>query len=98
MNPHLASWSCLVDCLCKYCGAKAVSLAEWLQVFGSSNAMDEGEAEAKPAFKMLAFFETLPQTPVHYSTERAVKASEVMAVLGPVNQTWIELWLKQWDI
>ena len=98
VNPHLAPWSSLVNSLYKYCGAKAIPLAEWLQVLGNCNAMDINEVEAKPALKMLAFFKTMPQAPVRFATDRAVEASEVMAALEPVNQMWIGSWLRQWDI
>ncbi|KAI9794020.1 MAG: putative NRPS-like protein biosynthetic cluster [Peltula sp. TS41687] len=105
VNPHPTQWSILIPTIQEaYSGStlKPVPLGEWVDALKSVDATSDTELAARPALKILDFFESmLSQERDHwakteYETQQTVQASKTLAQLGPVNEKWMLVWLSQW--
>lgn len=99
VNPHPVNWPSLKDFVKASCppGTQEVSLEDWV---ARLRALPESkdEADAKPALKIIPFFEEMAKkdTSSPFEVNRSVRASATMASLEPVNEQWLNVWLKQW--
>ena len=111
VNPKQASWSDLVPALWYHVpsGTKLVPFIEWVDILkksaeeaGGFQGVDEG---VNPAAKLIDFFDNLQDRAIRFphakvaelETKNTEKVSPTLAGLQPVNTTWIDLWLRQWD-
>lgn len=109
VNPHDAEWSDLLPVVQEYFDGKlqVVSLAEWVQALEQSTADDDNTKEtggggSNPAVKLLGWLSDLVRQRaegrgnVRLDTKETRKWSKGMRELEPVNEKWMELWLRQW--
>ena len=71
----------------------------WLEAV-QAQAESEGNIANLPAIRILDFFEDLSQqmskSDQALDTSEAMKESETMARLTPVNDQWVRIWMRQW--
>ena len=71
----------------------------WLEAV-QARAESEGNITNLPVIKVLDFFENLSQqvskSDQALDTSEAMKESETMARLTPVNDQWVRIWMRQW--
>lgn len=103
VNPHSTQWSSLIPTIQEAYGPtlKPVPLNKWVDALKAVDATSEMELAAKPALKILDFFETLVSQRdgwgnTEYETQQTVQGSKTMAELEPVNEKWMHVWLSQW--
>lgn len=83
-------------------------MQEWLcrvEKQGAGFAVRGGEFNTdNPAIRLIDIYEGLVGTDVHsglggdLETRRAIKASQVFRKLGPVNLTWMNVWMETWGL
>lgn len=100
-NAKHTEWSTILRAIAKGLGEdiKAVPLADWVKALHESEAKNE-DADKNPAVKLLDFFDDLARSgdsEVALQTKNALEVSETLAELGPVQGSWVENWLKQWN-
>lgn len=100
-NSKHTDWSTLLPAIAKGLGAgiKVVPLADWVKALHESEDKTE-DADKNPAVKLLDFFNDLARSgasEVALQTKNALEASKTLAELGPVQESWVENWLKQWN-
>ena len=104
-NPEPGPWAELVKVMKRTWGpeTREVTLKEWVDILERS-PKERNDYEDKPALKLLPFFKSLLEgtsaglgTQVVWETTHGQAGSRVMAALEPVNQEWMEKWLKQWQ-
>ena len=107
VNPRSVSWSTLLPAIQRQLGKdiRTVSLADWVKAMKATG--DTGLDIAKiPAFKLLSFFSDLSEKSIHLPKARVatldvrctLKRSKTLSTLGPIENEWIDLWIKQWEI
>lgn len=106
VNPHDASWPNLVGCIQEKFGSnlQIVPLATWIEALDRSSM--EGDSnrsvDRNPALRLLQWFKGLAheqrsiRVASRLSTHMATKLSQGMRDLRPVNEGWMDLWLRQW--
>ena len=71
----------------------------WLEAV-QARAESEGNIANLPAIRILDFFENLSQqvskSDQALDTSEAMKESDTMARLFPVNDQWVRIWMRQW--
>ncbi|KAI9750497.1 MAG: Transmembrane osmosensor [Chaenotheca gracillima] len=106
VNPEESEWADLVSTVHDYLGksVKVVTWGEWVDALSKSqHNQSAANLKQNPGLKLLKFFETLQKeaelgqsSPV-LKTERAQTKSGNLAALKPVDEQWMEMWLKQWN-
>lgn len=104
VNPHQTTWSELVPAVVRSLDAsgeklKTVSIEEWVDALRESASKME-DLSVNPAAKLLYFFEGLARSSHALGcldVRRAAAASPALAGVGPVQDKWMQVWLKQWD-
>jgi thioester reductase-like protein len=100
-NPHKIAWSQCVAFLETRLGIPSVPFAKWLELLGSSHQDDLAK---NPAPKLLGFFNSLAESGGKggarpgLDLSRSRQASPTLDSIGPVNNGWLELWLRQWGL
>lgn len=105
-SPYRMSWARLVKVLQKRLGpnAKVVTFDEWLQVLHVCRSNNMQEIAAKPALKIIPFFERLAakarkvEVPLPLETAHAAEASTTMARLTPLEDDQLERWINHCNI
>ncbi|RYP70479.1 hypothetical protein DL771_005416 [Monosporascus sp. 5C6A] len=105
VNPEDVDWRTLVPTVLRHLGAstRIVSWDDWVRALRQSQH-DASLADLKqnPGLKLLDFFESLRVAGDEASrglvldVELSTDKSRTLATLGPVNEEWMGLWLKQW--
>lgn len=99
VNPHPVPWASLTPAVKAHCDPQVrdVELEDWIKDLRSLPKNKE-EAMAKPALKMLEFFEGMARGQEHgrFETKRSENASRTMGSLEPVNNELMQMWLNQW--
>ncbi|EER29953.1 putative NRPS-like protein biosynthetic cluster [Coccidioides posadasii str. Silveira] len=106
VNPNSVDWSSLVPVVARYLGGsvKIVSWAEWVDHLRNSQREATGTLSLKqnPGLKLLDSFEALAEAAVEgkdcprLETKETLAKSPKMAMLKPVSEEWMDLWLEQW--
>ncbi|KAK5147071.1 hypothetical protein LTR04_000921 [Oleoguttula sp. CCFEE 6159] len=102
VNPHPTTWEPLVAPVMKRAGphSRLVPTQQWVDALRQSDASDVEETKAKPALKILDFFDGIAKADekaaLRYRTENGVAASRRMKDLSAVRPEWMERWLDQW--
>ena len=104
VNPNVTTWSSLapgiLNSYSKGSNVKPVSFEEWIQKLEKS--IDEGlDVDHNPAIQLLEFYQKIAkagQGPRMLSSQKAEKASAMLQTLGPVNNDWESIWMRQWGI
>ena len=80
---------------------QVIPLPGWLEAL-QARAECGDEIAKLPAIRILDFFQRLsqPTSKSDYAldTSEAMKYSETMARLAPVNDQWIRIWMRQWGV
>jgi len=106
VNPNRVHWSAFVDAVQKHYSPwsiKAVPLAEWIRVLKKVDSTNPAELVAKPAVKILDFYEDNASAAgttilgAHVETQNSVAGSETMAGLDAVRSDWMDIWLSTWN-
>ena len=104
LNPTPVPWSSLLGAILQHLGPdspRVVSLSQWIEEVERVDSSDSTQLAKYPAVKILDYFRDLGRTKwqeeplLSYSTKNAVEASNAMRELKPVNEEWIEIWLKR---
>ncbi|TKA66330.1 hypothetical protein B0A49_08047 [Cryomyces minteri] len=102
VNPHPTTWEPLVGPVMKRAGphSRLVPTQQWVDALRQSDASDPEETKAKPALKILDFFDGIAKADdkaaLRYRTENGAAASRRMKDLSAVRPEWMERWLDQW--
>ena len=98
VHPQPLPWNALIETLVDRFGMKLklVSLKEWVGVLHASTNSNIKDVAAKPAVRLLSFFEALGDgRELYYHSDNCIKASETFRLMQPVNKQWIEASLRQ---
>ena len=101
VNPNPTRWQEIIPTLRKTYAdpLELIPFRDWLIALQVQAENDVMAAKA-PATRLLRFFEQLEQSTIVsrgvLSTTKAVKASPTMAALGPVEDAWVRMWMRQW--
>ncbi|RYO92480.1 hypothetical protein DL766_000178 [Monosporascus sp. MC13-8B] len=106
-NPHPVSWETLLPAV-RSClgGVRIVPFTEWLHLLLKTSAPVRREYRNTdvPALKLLDFFRELEDghqrgaRQTLLQTERTRKLSPCLAKLGPVDESMMVKWLRQWGL
>ncbi|GLA21562.1 putative NRPS-like protein biosynthetic cluster [Aspergillus niger] len=102
VNPSAATWSSLIPAVQRHFTVTPVELATWVHDLEAIKDPSETEFAAKPALKLLEFFQGLARDdgglswPLELSKTK--EASATMRTLGPIDQPMLENWLRQWGL
>ncbi|KAI0423280.1 hypothetical protein F5X98DRAFT_369287 [Xylaria grammica] len=100
VNPHHTTWRELLPTITRHLSqgkaVEVVSLKTWVDALKGSAARAESIA-ANPAMKLIDFFESLVggSTTV-FKTERTLDASPTLSTIGPIQDSWMDIWMRQW--
>ncbi|KAL8885719.1 MAG: hypothetical protein Q9215_006473 [Flavoplaca cf. flavocitrina] len=105
VNPNASSWSTLApDILRSYPKRhemRAVQYDEWVEAL-SNSAEESVDPARNPALKLLDFYrkatERSTKGPRMLPSHKAEAASRTLRSVGPVQQDWVMVWMKQWAI
>ncbi|KAI0842998.1 hypothetical protein F5Y06DRAFT_78562 [Hypoxylon sp. FL0890] len=98
VNPHRTSWAKLVPTVTQYLGLETVPLEAWIGALRESASKTE-DLTVNPAVKILDFFEGLVRRsadPFLLNTSHSLGASKTLANLEPIQEGWMENWMRQW--
>ncbi|KAI1123749.1 hypothetical protein F5Y10DRAFT_45890 [Nemania abortiva] len=100
VNPHHAAWAELVPTVTRHLSrektVEVVPLETWLEALRASESKVEDIA-ANPAIKLLDFYESLTEAGgTMLNTERTLGASPTLSAVGPVQEQWMDNWMRQW--
>ncbi|KAI1396390.1 hypothetical protein F4819DRAFT_475493 [Hypoxylon fuscum] len=102
VNPQQTSWAKLVRIVAQYLSREKaigmVSLEAWVEELRKSASRID-DVTQNPAIKILGFFEGLAfkgADPILLSTDDTLGMSKTLASLGPVQDAWMENWMRQW--
>jgi hypothetical protein len=96
----VTSWASLLPAVRKHYSVETVDLASWVHELEQTRDLSEEEVVARPALKLVDFYRNLLSdeaalsSPVEF--HRTKEASVTMRTLGPVDETLMENWVKQW--
>lgn len=106
INPEDLNWAALLPTVVRALGSastKVVSWNDWVDSLRESQkSASLADLAQNPGLKLLDFFERLKIDAGEASrglvldVELSTAKSKTLAALGPVNEEWMELWLKQW--
>ena len=98
-NPSTTTWSKLLPTILKSTGPlRVVSFAEWVDTLANC-VVDSNQTEDNPAVKLLDFFKGLRDgntSPPQLDTTNTARICPKLATIPPVNEQWMETWMKQW--
>lgn len=105
VNPNASSWSTLApDILRLYPKStkmRAVQYDEWVEALGDS-ANEVADPERNPAIKLLDFYRNAAKMdrkgPRMLPSHNAEAASRTLRNVGPVQENWVAVWMRQWGI
>ncbi|RYP00943.1 hypothetical protein DL764_006344 [Monosporascus ibericus] len=102
VNPKHAAWADLLPAIirCLNLGKvfEMVSLEEWVDALRESASKTE-DVDKNPAIKILDFYSKLinkSANPILLDTKKAASLSKTLVRLGPIQEAWIENWMRQW--
>ncbi|KAK2591580.1 hypothetical protein QQS21_010731 [Conoideocrella luteorostrata] len=103
-NSQRINWAKLVPTIAQCIGARRdaeiVPLKSWVEALQKSKSHTE-DVKENPAIKLLDFFEDLVNNAANQvllSTKNTTKASAILCNLEPIQETWMENWMKQWAL
>ncbi|OTA69203.1 NAD(P)-binding protein [Hypoxylon sp. EC38] len=99
VNPYRTSWAKLVPTVARYSRLGTVPLEEWIDALRESTSKTE-DLTQNPAVKILDFFEGLVKksgNPILLDTSHTLGASRALANLEPIQEAWMENWMRQWN-
>jgi thioester reductase-like protein len=87
-------------------GSVVVSFREWVDTLEKTSREQTTDVRNIPAIKLQGFFHDLQQKAIHVPRARAalldvkktVKLSKSLATMPAVNVSWMDLWIRQWNI
>lgn len=103
VNPHPRPWQSLISTFQDACATplQLVSFPAWLVAL-QKQAESGGMPGKLPAMALLEFFENsqqpMAETRAVLSTANAIRASKTLAALGPVDDAWVGVWMRQWGL
>lgn len=109
VNPHRSTWSSLVPTVQRSLGGniRAVTLKEWVEILQESmvsHGQDSTDFNRNPAAKLLPFYESVADKAEQFpdvlsatlSTKETYMRTKIMRELKPVDEEWMECWMRQW--
>ena len=108
VNPISTTWSALVLCVAEHFASSTLphltSFPDWIELVrenAKAHDFDSYVHDKSPAIKLLDFFTiwcTKKDEAARYSTTKTLKHSSKLAAQGPINDQWMKIWLKQWEM
>lgn len=99
VNPNSIQWSDIYPVLANNIGPECeiVEWSEWVARLRAS--AERGEIKENRGIKLLEFYEGMAKgsPSAIFETKKTVEKSEMLGKLGPVNQDWMKLWIRQWS-
>lgn len=105
INPEDVTWAALLPTVARALGSSTnvVSWEKWVDSLRESQqSASLADLTQNPGLKLLNFFERLKTDSDEASrgpvldVELSMSKSKTLAALTPVNEEWVNLWLKQW--
>jgi hypothetical protein len=96
----VTSWASLIPAVQKCYSVETVDFASWVHELEQTRDLSEEGVVARPALKLMDFYRSLLSgedalsSPIEFY--RTKEASVTMRALGPVDETLMENWVKQW--
>ncbi|OJJ68372.1 hypothetical protein ASPBRDRAFT_68538 [Aspergillus brasiliensis CBS 101740] len=102
VNPSTATWSSLIPAVQRHFTVTPVELETWVHDLEAIKDPSETEIAAKPALKLLEFFQGLAHddggSSCPFQLSKTKEASATMRTLRPIDQPMLENWLRQWGL
>lgn len=103
VNPNQTGWSKLISTVARHLDLsgeriQSIPLEKWVQALRES-ASKTDDVAVNPATELLEFFEDMLQAsekPTILDIQRAINCSPPLAGVGPVQDEWMENWMRQW--
>lgn len=103
VNPTISTWAELVPAVVEFYAAQGVQLevvefSDWIEHMKSIPVTKESAAQIT-GLKLLDFYEGLNANGglQRMATEHTAESSKTLAEMGPIDQSLITNWLKQWN-
>jgi hypothetical protein len=100
VNPNRTTWDKVMPIVVRHLSqektVESVPLEVWIGALrGSVSRIDD--VSLNPAIKLLNFFESLVSDDYALlSTERTLGVSQILSSVGPVQDGWVDNWMRQW--
>ena len=103
VNPHPRPWHSLIPAFQDACTTplQLVTFPVWLAALQKQTESGESPEKLR-AMALLDFFEHSQQptaeTKAVLSTTNTMRACKTLAALGPVDDAWVRIWMRQWGL
>ncbi|QSZ33879.1 hypothetical protein DSL72_005453 [Monilinia vaccinii-corymbosi] len=98
VNPTSIRWSDIRSVLVEDIGSQCqiVEWSEWVNRLRAS--AERGEIKENRGIKLLEFYDRMENSAplATLETDKTVEKSEALGKVGPVNEDWLKLWMRQW--
>jgi thioester reductase-like protein/acyl carrier protein len=100
VNPNRITWDQVVPIIVRHLSQEktieSVPLEVWIGALRESASRSDDVA-FNPAIKLLTFFENLvSEGYALLSTEHTLSVSQILSTVGPVQEKWVDNWMRQW--